>query len=151
MVQPTTKQPNSAEEWRAAQGKVITFPSGLTARVRPVNMAMFVRLGRVPDALVGEVVATLNDAPVDAPPRDVRAELKQSVELLDLVTELAFIEPKIGNGPDDLSIEFIPEEDKAYLMEFFEKPVRALRSFRISEKGNVQSGSDSEGNGEPTE
>ena len=135
----------SAKNWRRPreEGVELTFPSGNIASIRPITTALLVRLGRVPDVLLGAFAKNvLEGAPIDIDTSNVEM-LKAYYELLDGVCLTSFITPEVveaGVAPGDgqITIDDVSTEDKEWLLLFLNKPASKLRSFRAEQESDVE-------------
>lgn len=130
---------SSIREWKALnhEGIVVTLPSGLVARIKPISLSQLWKLGKIPNDLtpmIAELVSRDQIEPENAIANAVDT-IKNLGTLLDVVCEGAFLEPKvkIGAEPDDpefLSPDDITEEDRMEVMRIANAPSAALREFR---------------------
>lgn len=119
-----------AEEWRRprTQGYLVQFPSGLRARIRPVGLMTFVRLGKMPDLLSAFVDESIKDGTYKLKEVDSLDTLQAHAKLLDAICETCFVEPSIEGG--DIGLEDVVDSDKTALLNWFILPAAMLRSFR---------------------
>jgi len=139
----------SASEWKQERaGKVITLPSGKTARVRSVSSALLFRSPSIPETLVRYVTEALNgntknlDRVINQDKLTVD-EYRMLNDFLDWYTVECFVDPPVVNGDkapgaNEIHALDVPYEDKVYLMNFIDQPLHALRSFRSEQDGNVE-------------
>lgn len=144
-------KPTPAVQWRQAnEGKVVELPSGLAARVRPVSADVFVKLGKVPDALTPVITQAILGAGLELKVEKFE-DVKTTLQLLDAICELCFVEPKVAVGREptenEITLDDIPLEDKFALLELFMMPASKLASFRPKSGAGLEPLPDGEGNG----
>lgn len=152
----TTRQekPTSGKEWRRAreEGVLFHFPSGMIARVRPVNLDTFIRYGSIPDVLSG-IVSQLVSGGVD-PSKMTGDEYLKLMELQNVFCQTCFIEPRVvmqPAGDDEIGVEDISDEDKGILFAFLGRPASELSSFRPVQAVPVDAVHNEQGGGTPAE
>ena len=131
----------SASEWRAGreQGVIFHFPSGLTARVRPINAGAFINMGKIPDTLVAIVERALRG---DIDPETLTLEeIGEMHQVYDIFSEAAFVSPrivkKITDPETQITAEDVSDVDKQTLFQFIGSPASLLASFRPTTPDNV--------------
>lgn len=144
----------SAREWAspAREGVLVELPSGAVARLRPVSVNLFARLGKIPDSLTRSIVEVTdevtNDKVLRYQPHEGESEsqfkanrLRENTLFGDAVIYAAFLEPKVvesNPGEDEISIEQIAPEDRNYVIDLYNRPVSELKSFRSEQTANVE-------------
>lgn len=132
-----------ASAWRKPriEGVLIELPdSGMVAKVRPVNVDTFIRVGHVPDALtvlVGKL--TGGEGELNKMTND------DYLKLLDTYSAYAitcFVEPRVVEadvepGEGEISVDDISDEDKRFLFQFMGRPAATLASFRPEQEKPV--------------
>lgn len=133
----------SADEWGKLykEGVLVPLPSGKVARLRPVGIEELVRTGKIPDdlsPLAAEVVW------MNTPERGtVRTMGKRAVEMLNIVVQAAFIEPRVvidtEPGEGEISIDYIDLVDKQEVFTWVTAPVAVLANFRARQARDLAS------------
>lgn len=131
----------TAKAWREMreQGVIVPLPSGKVARLRPVGIEELVRRGKIPDDLspMAAEVVWKNTTSTE----HVRALGKRAIDMLNIIVQSAFIEPKVVEsdqpGEDEISIDDIDLEDKQAVFAFVTAPVGALAYFRARQNADV--------------
>ncbi len=133
-------------EISSAYQKGIEFrlPSGMNARLRPVTSRDLLKhLGRIPDELTG-LVSMLINPPADEGEEELSLAdrikqidpemMERQLLFLDEYCKIAFISPRIVDNPkpdtDELSPEWISEEDKGFVLALINTSVADLKRFR---------------------
>ena len=133
----------SPAEWNKQyeEGVKFHFPSGLEAMVRPVNVATFVRLAKIPDTL-SPIVSKAISGQIDTSNISLE-EWAQLYEVYDIFCETCFVWPcavrEIKDPANELLLDNIPDFDKVTLFQFMGYPARTLESFRPFEEKPVDS------------
>jgi len=142
-------QVSSVREWHRARvdGIMFQFPSGLIARVRPMNMSAFLKIGNIPDMLTHIVAKMVNGTVnIESMAKD---DYLKSLELMDAFTKAAFIEPVVVDVVKDeskeIQIDDISDVDKQTLFSFIGAPASLLESFRPFQEQPVADMVSSEG------
>ncbi len=110
-------------EWRAAsqaarraRAEPLCLPSGATILAAKPQPLEWILAGRIPQRLLAVALETSPGAPS---PQDLTRE-----EILDLarfatqLVEASVVEPRIGNGPDQIPLEEIPIVDRTFIFEW---------------------------------
>lgn len=128
------KRKNLAE-WRAGRLHDHTLPSGLEVKLRDVTMTDLMMTGRLPAPIFDLVkeAAERGDADVDL--KEVSKNAADFNAMLNLLTELCLVEPRLGEVADDehLTLAEIPADDKMEIFNWVNRDVPAVRSFREGE------------------
>lgn len=128
--------PTSAALWRKPheEGVLFHFPSGMIARVRPVNMGTFLSHGSIPDMLSGIVSRLISGQLNDTQTELSVDEFRQLNQLQDTFCKSCFIEPQVVDEITDPNTQITPahidDNDKATLFAFLGRPAAELASFR---------------------
>jgi hypothetical protein len=115
----------TAQEWRsaaqaarAARAEPLVLPSGATILAVKPEPLEWIMSGRVPQRLLA---AALQGEGALSP--EPRAEVTRE-EILDLASfaaqlvKASIVRPAIGEGPDEISMDDIPIEDRAFIFEW---------------------------------
>lgn len=132
------------------EGKEVELPGGLVVRMRPVSTATFLAAGRIPDSLspvVARLLTSGNPAAAVANIDDIKAMLgMQRAFALTCIISPVVVEGE--PGPEEISIEWLSDEDLSFIYNFIGQPAAALARFHPGwrdEAHAVESVRDSEG------
>ena len=124
------------------RGVEIKLPSGITAYLRPVTTtALIKRIGRIPDELTSLVTALVNPSDEDQAEKilvnfdKLTPEVLQlQMDFLDKYCQIAFVSPRIVDDPNpennEISADWLSEEDKGTVLALINAPARDLYAFR---------------------
>lgn len=138
---------SSAAEWRQARetGVELNFPSGLTARIRPIEIDFFLQTGTIPDIIAPYVTKLIKGEKTGAEERAIPTfeDIQKSAEWLRFLNQLAvfaFVDPVVSSDPQEgqISVWDVSYTDKAFLYTFFGRPVSFLKYFRDWQLGKVE-------------
>ena len=125
------REHTTAADWRkasraqrAACAEPLTLPSGATILATRPSALEWILAGRVPQRLLTAALPTEGLAAAD-PPRELSRQ--DVLELASFAAEMvraSVVEPAIGEGPEEIHLDDIPIEDRAFI---FEWACRALR------------------------
>lgn len=135
----------SLAEWRASRLHELDLPSGLHVTVRDVDMTDLLLTGLLPAAVMEEAAeaAKITDS-LDLE----KLALKMMEEngpafkaMLNAIVKAALIEPKIGDVVDDthITLDELTIEDKSAIMQYVNREVEQIKSFREGEDQPVAS------------
>ena len=150
-------QPTSGRAWREKQrahreqGVAIELPSGFTAQLRALDFSIMIKMGKLPNSLLGLVMEQFIGGKKKAE-IDAVKNFEEYQQLLDAVTETAFVSPRIVENPtkeDEISIDDVDDVDKQFCMTVLGKSARDLERFRDKQIAAMESVRDSDGD-EPT-
>lgn len=124
-----------AQEWRKRRQvtKEITFPSGLTAMVRPMDISALLRIDReMPDYVTSLLSEFVNGNVIDS--RNVEY-WRGFYGLCEELARAMFVSPRIVDEPrddqDEISPKDIGENDLLWLFtNLVGKPIEQMSSFR---------------------
>lgn len=138
------------------------LPTGIWVRLRYVSPDMLILGGEVPNSLAGLVTKMAFDGvDSDAMQQQIIAISEphrtlefagESIQLLNAVCKLAFVQPRIVNKPsadDECSIEDIELVDRGAVFRMCTHSIDALRRFRYEPPPDVSSIPDGDADGEP--
>ncbi|MDL1924325.1 hypothetical protein FBQ95_17110 [Chloroflexi bacterium CFX3] len=122
-----------AEEWKRPreQGYLVRFPSGKCARIRPVDIGTFVRLGMMPNLLSAFDDEALTQGRFQVTAVNNVQAMQSIYALMDAIAVTCFVEPSIEKG--EITLEDVSDIDKQALLQWFLIPAELLRSFRPEE------------------
>lgn len=140
---------SSAEEWRKAreQGFPTTFPSGLEADIRPVEVDFFVLHGEIPDILAPLINEIIGGKPykIDLPPMEELVKKKEWIKFLNDLCRFAFIKPRVVEKAEDeklesdeISAKDVPFVDKHWLFLKFANPSSRIKTFRPEQAKSLE-------------
>jgi hypothetical protein len=142
---------HAAEADREARAEHLTLPSGATILAARPDPLEWVMSGRIPQGLLAVALEDTESA-LSGGDRELTRE-----EILDLATfaarlvEASVVDPPLGDGPDEISLDEIPIRDRAFIFEWAcraldgndtrsaEKP--ASTAFHSTKKGEISSAS----------
>ncbi len=114
---------SSTEDWRAAaqaarkaRGEPLRLPSGTTILAAKPEPLAWIMSGRVPQRLLAAALETGS-----SPPRETEISREEILDLARFATELvkaSVVEPAIGDGAEEISLDDIPIEDRAFIFEW---------------------------------
>lgn len=139
---------STAAEWRKPreQGFPVVFPSGLEARLRPVSVDFFMRVGRVPDLMTPFIVRLITDGQAELDIPESYDDILQFNEFLNQLVMFAFVEPEVvaqDPNEDQITLDDLSYGDKLIALRALMVPASQLEKtfFRLSNKnmGNIQS------------
>lgn len=142
---------------RAAQGVEVDMPSGKRVRLRNVTLAMFVKLGKIPDSLSAVIASAVDKGMNKLPDIDNLQTARDFMLLLEAIVELAYLDPKVVSDRDpdvnagEIHIDWVPDDDKYACMELLGMAAAELSSFRPEQSGDVESVAAGEDNGAASE
>lgn len=155
-----------AKVWREPreQGVEIQLLSGNIAVLRPVDVAFFVRVGRIPSVFSG-LINDLIEGKVGTTksiPEEAKMHPQEWIGFLNQLVAAAFVHPRvvdvplgdgsdrevsIPQGDDEISIDDVSYEDKIYIYGLFTRPAHVLKRFREIQIQSLQSVQIAKGNG----
>ncbi len=126
---------------RVTSGESIYLPaSGVTVTLKPVSLTSLIRRGIVPSSLFGE--AMLGYPELDSlKEASTPADLARMTSLLLDVENMryawlseALVSPKLVDNPregmDEISMDMLPDEDKEWLLQILQTPIKEWARFR---------------------
>lgn len=156
------QQPTSGVDWRKPreEGFVIALPSGNNARIRPVALDVLLRQGKIPDLLTPFVAQMVYEG-VDTDELNQLLSVEKLTEnstemlaLIDAIVTAAFVEPHIVESPqadDEITIEDVGLADRGTVFSLAVLPANDLRRFLERQMPDLESVSNSDGDGPATE
>lgn len=140
-----------------ALGEPMTLPSGNVARVRAPGMQAMLKGGTIPNSLIEIITHQLesakNNPEKEIDPQEVMNELMTDptrlndlLDLIDVVTIAALVEPSVWNVPEEgeprldtrLYVDEINIEDKFFIFGSAVGGTKDLEQFREEFAGNVE-------------
>lgn len=143
-----------AEEWSRprTEGYLVQFPSGKRARIRPVDIGTFVRLGMMPNLLSAFEEEALKQGRFEVVAVNNVQAMQSIYALTDAIALTCFVEPSIEKG--EIALEDVSDIDKQALLQWFLLPAEMLRSFRpeqILDLHNLRTLQDDTASAEPSD
>lgn len=140
---PTTSEVSPVSDWKQLP-EPTELPSGKFVRVRKTAFQTFIRMGVVPNSLISTIESSLakgNTADLEA---EAVGNLEEMFELVDTVTLLCVIEPKVHKVPerevdddgnptredDRLYVDEIDPEDRQYIFQYATGGIADVEQFR---------------------
>lgn len=105
--------------------------SGETVRIRSINMAAFLRSGRIPDYAT-PVVARMLEGKTDLTEKDDLEKWTGFYEVQDEICRHALVHPRVvddpadADGKDTITLDMLTQTDKQMLSMVLQTPVRSL-------------------------
>lgn len=130
----------SGKDWRKAreEGVEITFPSGHTARLRPLTLTFLFRLGTLPQFVTGMVMDMLENK---AAPISTAEDVQKFYAICEAAARAMFISPRIVDEPtgdDEIGPHDLSDADLEYLWAYLVgQPLAEMKSFRPEPKDAV--------------
>jgi hypothetical protein len=124
------------QEWRRATTHELVLPSGLRARLKRLELIDLVGRGAIPDTLSPLVVQTMGDEKLATEGLDLD-EMRQTVELINLVCMACFVEPQVTPEPTEESIGVydVPFADRSWVFHWANSAAEVLKPFRAQPEG----------------
>lgn len=136
LKQSETDKRTDLAAWRATRRHEMDLPSGLHVVVRDIDMTDLVLTGKLPSSILAEAkkAADIADS-VDLEKMALELMEKDGPSfklMIDAISTAALLEPAVGSVPDDLhiTIDELTTDDKIAIMNFVNREVDQLRSFR---------------------
>ena len=116
--------------WRAQREQTLTLPSGLTVRVRRVQLLDLAAQGMVPAPLHDQVQALINHA-AQQHLAVTLAEFPQHAAVIDMVVTAAVIDPPIAAVADEahLAVSELEFADRLAIFSWAHQEASALATF----------------------
>ncbi len=130
-------KPTSGKDWRTSRenGVLVTFRSGNTARIRPINIDFLVSTGKIPTILESHVVDLIERGTTTMPGATTLEDEKTWFEFLNDLCRYAFVEPRVVDDPKEegeIGVWDIDLADKNQLWAMLGTPARLLaEQFRL--------------------
>lgn len=122
------------------EGIEVTLPSGLTARLRPVNLDDLIYAGQIPDALTSMVnkmlnqnIATTQDKPTADFADNPLETARDVLQYYAVICKSVFVYPRVVDDPqgdDEISFLDVLPEDREFVVTWAEEPQSRLSNFR---------------------
>ncbi len=106
---------SKASEFREKHAEPLRLPSGVTILAAKPEPLDWILAGRLPQRLLAGVLAS------DGEPRASEISREDILDLARFATQLvraSVVEPRIGEGPGEISLDDIPVEDRAFIFEW---------------------------------
>jgi hypothetical protein len=136
---------------RANEGREIVLPaSGFPVKVKPVELQTLIRNKLVPQSLYAIALGgfrELERLESSESPEDMDKFAEMSIQVDNYIYQTlrhALVEPRIVEGTPDLkkneiSFDVLPEEDKQFLMQLLQLPVKNWETFLSKQDTSVSS------------
>ena len=109
-------------------GKLVELPSGMVFRLARPSLAIMLKEGRIPGNLASAAVKQMQGQSSLS-----QAELKESIEVVELIVMEAVKEPRVvAENPDEnsISIKDLTDDDKGFIFQFVQSGATDLTKFR---------------------
>lgn len=121
----------SPAAWKQAGNHVIRLHSGAYVKIRIPDLPAMIEAGHIPNNLLDVALKIAGGAQ----PKEVNKELiAQSAAFTDVMVTKTVIEPRVGDGEDEINVRDIPVEDKQLIVEI------ATRQRDVDAEGHYLSG-----------
>lgn len=144
----------SGKNWRSPRedGIELEFPSGNTAKIKPLDIGAYIKIGYVPDILKPVVIKVVSDG---SGMLELGDEYENSVEwlkLLDSLVAYAFVDPVVVDEDpyedNQITVNDVSFRDKVFLFTFFGRPANELSTFRDGQRKLISDMESKQENGE---
>jgi hypothetical protein len=137
----TMQRKISGKAWRdttrkaQTEGEEVQMPSGNWARVRNIPLSLLLAHPDMTDSLTpiaAEIAGITSNASNRKTAKDVLTFIKQQLGVVEVITKLALIEPRVVDDPqsdDEIAYSDVEDVDRFWLMELLMKSARELQSF----------------------
>lgn len=125
---------------RMERGVVLRAPSGNVYRVGSVSPELLIRLGRMPDALIGTVMEVVMGKRDELPVPTTIKDAQDMIAVVDEVARVILLEPRVVESPtqdNEIALSDLEEVDKKWLFGLINMTIRQLETFREEPKGDV--------------
>ncbi len=109
---------HAARADREARAEHLVLPSGATilaARPEPLE---WVLSGRIPQGLLAVAMEDPQSSPAGSDRELTREEIIDLANFASRLVEASVVDPPIGDGPDEISLDEIPIRDRAFIFEW---------------------------------
>jgi hypothetical protein len=130
---------HAARADREARAEHLTLPSGATilaARPEPLEWVMS---GRIPQGLLAVALEDPESRLAGGDRELTREEILDLASFAARLVEASVVDPPIGDGPDEISLDEIPIRDRAFIFEW------ACRALNGNDAGESAEGAASAG------
>ncbi len=131
---------------KMAVTKRVELPeAGLAVEVRAISMGAFFKYGRIPQTLLNAVADSVLSGSGFQLGADTIDSTRDLLDFLDAVCEMCIVDPVVlphGETPDaaqnEISVDWIPDNDKFALLSLLNLGVAELDSFRPGQENDVE-------------
>lgn len=139
-----SRKVTAASDWRKPreEGYIMELPSGKVVRIRPINMATLLKLGKVPQGLVAVAIKVIMGEDTELPAPQSLEDVQTYLKYYDAICESCLVYPKVVAQPtkdDEITLEDISSQDKVWLAGWLNRPAAELQSFCEKQASNVDS------------
>lgn len=107
-----------ADETRKRKAELLSLPSGVTILAAKPEPLDWILSGRLPQRLLAGVLASDGQGREQVPEGISRDDILDLARFATQLVRAAVVEPGIGEGPGEISLEDIPVEDRAFIFEW---------------------------------
>jgi hypothetical protein len=115
----------TAKEWRAAcradrqaRAELLRLPSGATILAAKPQPLEWILSGRIPQRLLAVALENGQHAPAAAATEISRDDILDLARFARQLVEASIVEPPLGEGPGEISLDDVPIEDRAFIFEW---------------------------------
>ena len=121
---------HAAETDRQSRAEQLTLPSGATILAARPDALEWVMSGRIPQGLLAVALEDPHSTRGGGDRELTREEILDLAAFAARLVEASVVDPPIGDGPDEISLDEIPIRDRAFI---FEWACRALDTMPAEE------------------
>lgn len=127
-------KPTSASQFKAkarktkVEGVLMELPSGNFATIRRPSIAELLKNGTIPNTLIGSALRQMSGKGATN-----QKEIKESIELVDFLLSLSFVEPQLvleNPNESQISLDDLTDEDRGFVFMYVQQGVADLEKFR---------------------
>ncbi len=105
-------------EWRQRKAEPLRLPSGVTILAAKPEPLEWILSGRLPQRLLAGVLAREGEGGGASAGDISRDDILDLARFATQLVRASVIEPPIGEGPGEISLDEIPVEDRAFIFEW---------------------------------
>lgn len=109
---------SAARAARAARAEPLRLPSGATILAAKPEPLEWIMSGRIPQRLLAAALASGRSPLAQAETEISREEILDLARFATQLVKASVVEPAIGDGPGEISLDDIPIEDRAFIFEW---------------------------------
>jgi hypothetical protein len=108
----------AAQAAREARAEPLRLPSGATIMAVKPEPLEWIMSGRIPQRLLAAALESHGSLPATASPEISREEILDLARFAAQLVQASVIRPAIGEGPDEIRLDDIPIEDRAFIFQW---------------------------------
>jgi hypothetical protein len=132
-------EPINLAAWRAARQSEQSLPSGLSVKLRRVNLIDLAANGKIPTPLIGQAKQMMSDAQSAANLEISLEDFAKYAAVIDLVAAAALLSPPVAAEADDthIAIHELPIEDRLHIFNWAQQEAAPLATFPDIARGGA--------------